>query len=175
ISGSREPTRVTATDGGESMNATATAAVDKATRQRSRPTLDDMDVSVGKRVKLHRLLYEYGAGNGTLMVLPFDQGIEHGPVDFFPNPASLDPDFQWQLAVEGGYNAVACHWGLARNYMRKYAGKVPLLLKINGRTNIPPEDDAFSTLTASVEDAVSLGADAIGYTLYVGSPRQDLD
>jgi class I fructose-bisphosphate aldolase len=158
------------------MNPTTAAAPKKApSTQHSRPTLDDMDVSIGKRVKLHRLLYEYGVGNGTLAVLPIDQGIEHGPIDFFPNPDALDPEFQWRLALDGGYNAIACHWGLARNYMRKYAGKVPLILKLNGRSNIPPEDDAFSTLTASVEDAVSLGADAIGYTLYVGSPRQDLD
>jgi fructose-bisphosphate aldolase, class I len=159
------------------MNPTTAAAPKKApdAQQHSRPTLDDMDVSIGKRVKMHRLLYEYGVGNGTLMVLPIDQGIAHGPVDFFANPDSLDPEFQWRLAQDGGYNALACHWGLARDYMRKYAGKVPLILKLNGRSNIPPDDDAFSTLTASVEDAVSLGADAIGYTLYVGSPRQDLD
>jgi class I fructose-bisphosphate aldolase len=157
------------------MSSTVSTAMDAATRQASRPTLDDMDVSLGKRVRLHRLLYEYGAKNGTMMVLPIDQGIEHGPIDFLENPAALDPDFQWRLALEGGYNAIACHWGLARNYMRKYAGKVPLILKLNGRTNIPSEDEAFSTQTGSVLDAVTLGADAIGYTIYVGSPRQDKD
>ena len=52
---------------------------------------------------------------------------------------------------------------------------MPLILKINGKTNVPPDDDAFSSLTASVEDAVRLGADAVGYTLYVGSPAQDAD
>src|SRR5687767_1304009 len=80
-----------------------------------------------------------------------------------------------RLALEGGYNALACHWGLARMYMARYAGRVPLILKINGKTNVPSDDDAFSPLTASVEDAVSIGADAVGYTLYVGSPRQDVD
>ena len=59
--------------------------------------------------------------------------------------------------------------------MHHYAGKVPLVLKINGKTNIPPDAQAFSPLTGTVEDAVRLGADAVGYTLYVGSPRQDDD
>ncbi|HEY8485240.1 MAG TPA: hypothetical protein VIL13_11550 [Longimicrobiales bacterium] len=154
------------------MTPNATAKVDAPVR---RPTLDDMDLPLGKRVRLHRLLYESGLRNGTLMVLPIDQGVEHGPIDFFPNPASKDPEFQWRLALEGGYNAIACHWGLARFYMKKYAGKVPLILKLNGRTNIPPEDEAFSPLNSTVEDAVALGADAVGYTLYIGSPSQDRD
>lgn len=157
------------------MTPNATAPTEAPAKKVSRPTLDDLDVSLGKRVRLHRLLYEYGVGNGTLMVLPIDQGVEHGPIDFFPNPAAKDPDYQWRLALEGGYNAIACHWGLARYYMRNYAGKVPLILKLNGRTNIPSEDDAFSPLNSTVEDAVSLGADAVGYTLYVGSPSQDRD
>ena len=140
-----------------------------------RPSLDDMGLSLGKKVRMQRLLYETGMKNGTLMVLPIDQGLEHGPIDFFPNPASGDPNFQWQLAVEGGYNGIACHYGLARKYMDRYAGKVPLILKLNGKTNIPSDGDALSTCTSSVEDAVALGADAVGYTLYVGSPRQDED
>lgn len=140
-----------------------------------RPTLDDMALPLGKRVRLHRLLYEHGLRNGTLMILPIDQGLEHGPVDFFPNPASADPDFQWRLAAEGNYNGLACHFGLARKYMDRYAGRVPLILKLNGKTNVPSDDEALSTLTGSVEDAVTLGADAVGYTLYVGSPRQDED
>ncbi len=148
--------------------------VPESAKGASRPTLDDLDLAPGKRVRLHRLLYARGAQNGTLMVLPIDQGIEHGPVDFFPNPASADPNFEWELAREGGYNAIACHYNMARQYIRKYP-EVPLILKINGRSSIPPETEAFSTLTATVRDAVWLGADAIGYTLYVGSPRQDLD
>lgn len=148
------------------------ATLDAAVRHASRPTLVDMDLSLGKRVRLHRLLYETGLRNGTLLVLPIDQGIEHGPLNFFENPAAKDPDFQWRLALEGGYNAIAVHWGLARMYMEKYAGKLSLILKINGKTNIPPDEDAFSALTGTVEDAVFLGADAVGYTLFVGSPRQ---
>ncbi len=129
----------------------------------------------GKRARLHRLLFEFGPGDGTLLLLPIDQGIEHGPRDFFPNPASKDPEYQFKLAAEAGYSALACQIGMAEKYYPDYAGRVPLLLKVNGKTDLPPSDEAFSTLNASVEDAVRLGADAVGYTLYVGSPRQDQD
>jgi class I fructose-bisphosphate aldolase len=129
----------------------------------------------GKRARLHRLLYEFGPGNGTLMLLPIDQGIEHGPRDFFPTPASKDPDYQFRLAAEAGYSALACQIGMAEKYYPDYAGQVPLILKVNGKTDIPSSAQALSTCNASVEDAVRLGADAVGYTLYVGSPRQDED
>jgi fructose-bisphosphate aldolase, class I len=129
----------------------------------------------GKRARLRRLLFEFGPGHGTLMLLPIDQGIEHGPRDFFPNPASKDPEYQFRLAAEAGYSAIACQIGLAEKYYPDYAGQVPLILKVNGKTDVPPSDDAFSTTNASVEDAVRLGADAVGYTLYVGSPRQGDD
>ena len=129
----------------------------------------------GKKARLHRLLYEFGPGNGTLMLLPIDQGIEHGPRDFFPNPASKDPDYQFRLAAEAGYSALACQIGMAEKYYPDYAGQVPLILKVNGKTDIPSSAHAFSACNASVEDAVRLGADAVGYTLYVGSPRQDED
>jgi class I fructose-bisphosphate aldolase len=141
----------------------------------SRPTLDDLGLSPGKRARLHRMLYEYGPGNGTLLFLPIDQGLEHGPVDFFDNPDSIDPEFEYNLALDGNYSGIALHYGLASKYFGKFAGKVPLVLKINGKTNIPSDDDPFSPLTATVEDAVRLGADAVGYTLYVGSPSQGED
>ncbi len=140
-----------------------------------RPTLDDLDLAPGKRARLHRLLYKYGPANGTLLLLPIDQGLEHGPVDFFDNPDSIDPEFEYKLALEGNYSGIALHYGLASKYFAKYAGQVPLVLKINGKTNIPSDDDAFSPMTASVEDAVRMGADAVGYTLYVGSPAQSAD
>ena len=71
-----------------------------------RVKLSDMNLSPGKRVRLHRLLYEHGPANGTLLLLPIDQGLEHGPVDFFDNPDSLDPDFQFRLAVEAGFQVL---------------------------------------------------------------------
>jgi fructose-bisphosphate aldolase, class I len=129
----------------------------------------------GKRTRLRRLLFEFGPGNGTLLLLPIDQGIEHGPRDFFANPDSKDPEYQFHLAAEAGYSAIACQIGLAEKYYPDYAGQVPLLLKVNAKTDIPAADEPLSTTNASVEDAVRLGADAVGYTLYVGSPRQDAD
>lgn len=138
--------------------------------------LDDLQhLNLGKRVRLHRMMYEHGPGNGKLMILPIDQGLEHGPVDFFPNPPSADPEFQFKLAVEGGYSGIALHLGLAEKYAPKYAGKIPIVLKINGKTRIPSADQPISPMTGSVEDAVRIGADAIGYTLYVGSPSQVAD
>jgi class I fructose-bisphosphate aldolase len=132
-------------------------------------------IAPGKRARLHRLLFEFGPGNGTLLLLPIDQGIEHGPRDFFANPASKDPEYQFRLAVEAGYSALACQIGLAEKYYPDYAGQVPLILKVNGKTDVPPSDQAFSTTNSSVEDAVRLGADAVGYTMYLGSPRQGDD
>jgi len=129
----------------------------------------------GKRTRLRRLLFEFGPGHGTLLFLPIDQGIEHGPRDFFPNPASKDPEYQFRLAAEAGYSAIACEIGLATKYYPDFAGQVPLILKLNSKTDVPPSGDALSTCNANVEDAVRLGADAVGYTLYVGSPRQDDD
>ena len=111
----------------------------------------------GKRARLYRLLYEFGPGNGTLMLLPIDQGIEHGPRDFFPNPASKDPDYQFRLAAEAGYSALACQIGMAEKYYPDYAGKVPLILKVNGKTDLPSGDKAFSSCNSSVEDGVRLG------------------
>ncbi|MBI4553316.1 MAG: fructose-bisphosphate aldolase [Candidatus Latescibacteria bacterium] len=137
-----------------------------------RPRLDEMALSTGKKTRLHRLLYDHGPGNGTMLLLPIDQGLEHGPVDFFTNPQSADPEYQFRLAKEGGYSGIALHIGLAEKYLHAYAGEVPLVLKINGKTAIPSDRMAFSAQTATVEDAVRLGADAIGYTLYAGSPAQ---
>jgi fructose-bisphosphate aldolase, class I len=132
-------------------------------------------LSPGKLTRMRRMLYEFGPGHGTLMLLPIDQGIEHGPRDFFDNPASKDPEYQFKLAAEAGYSAIACQIGLATRYYPDYAGALPMILKINAKTDVPGSGDSFSTLNASVEDAVRLGADGVGYTLYVGSPRQTDD
>jgi fructose-bisphosphate aldolase, class I len=139
------------------------------------PRYAHLSIGLGKRVRLWRLLYAHGPANGTLLILPLDQGLEHGPADFWPNPAALDTDFQFRLALEGRYSAIALGIGLAEKYMKEYCGRVPLILKLNGKTNIPDDGDAVSPLSASVEDAVRLGADAVGYTLYVGTPRQDAE
>jgi len=147
----------------------------RAPPRHPRPPLSRLGLSPGKRTRLKHLLYDHGPGGGTLLVLPIDQGLEHGPADFFANPDSLDPRYQYELAQEGKFSAIALHIGLAEKYFHEFAGDVPLILKLNGKTTIPSDAQAFSPLTGTVEDAVRLGADAVGYTIYVGSPAQDRD
>jgi fructose-bisphosphate aldolase, class I len=157
------------------VSSTGSSLRTDAPHRHPRPTLSQMGLSPGKRTRLKRLLYDHGPGGGTLLVLPIDQGLEHGPMDFFANPDSLDPNYQYALARDGNFSAIALHIGLAEKYFHEYAGDVPLILKLNGKTGIPSDAQAFSALTGSVEDAVRLGAEAVGYTVYVGSPAQDRD
>ena len=141
----------------------------------TRPRLDQCGLGAGKKARLHRILYQHGLGNGTALFLPYDQGLEHGPRDFFANPRAADPRYIVKLAREGQFNGIAVQIGLAEKFYWDYAGEVPLILKLNGKTDIPPDDQALSPVHASVEDAVRLGADAVGYTLYVGTPAQEQD
>jgi len=141
----------------------------------SRLRLSQCGLAAGKRARMHRILYQHGLGNGTALFLPYDQGLEHGPRDFFADPIAADPRYIIRLALEGGFNGIAVQIGLAEKFYWDYAGEVPLILKLNGKTDIPSDERALSSLHASVEDAVRLGADAVGYTLYVGSPAQDAD
>src|SRR3990172_3650445 len=90
-----------------------------------RPSLEGIPLTHGKRGRLYRLLYEHGPGHGTMLVLPVDQGLEHGPVDFLPNPPSENPDFQIRLAIDGGFSAVAFHSGIAARYLPPYARHLP--------------------------------------------------
>ncbi|HEY8457478.1 MAG TPA: fructose-bisphosphate aldolase [Actinopolymorphaceae bacterium] len=141
----------------------------------SRPQLRQLGVSTGKKARLHRILFQHGVGNGTALFLPYDQGLEHGPRDFFVNPAAADPAYITKLAIKGNFNGLAIQVGLAEKFYWDYAGEVPLVLKLNGKTDIPSDAEALSPLHASVADAVRLGADAVGYTMYVGSPAQEKD
>ncbi|MDW8052566.1 MAG: fructose-bisphosphate aldolase [Armatimonadota bacterium] len=153
-----------------------TTAATVATAPAKRLSLSDMThLNTGKRTRLYRMMYMYGLRNGTLMVLPYDQGLEHGPRDFFPYPPSGDPEYICRLAIDLGFSAVVFQYGIAEKYIAKFAGRIPLILKLNGKTEIPSDAQALSPLNSRVEDAVRLGADAVGYTLYVGSPRQDED
>jgi class I fructose-bisphosphate aldolase len=79
----------------------------------SRPALAELGLGTGKKARLHRILYQLGLRNGTAMFLPYDQGLEHGPRDFFANPAAGDPRYIIKLAVEGGFNGVAIQIGSA--------------------------------------------------------------
>ncbi len=141
----------------------------------SRAGLDELGLSTGKKARLHRLLYLNGLGNGTALFLPYDQGLEHGPRDFFANPPASDPGYVLRLAIEGGFNGIVLQIGLAEKFYWTYAGEIPLVLKLNGRTDVPSDAAPRSPVNATVAEAVRLGADAVGYTLYVGSPAQEAD
>jgi class I fructose-bisphosphate aldolase len=141
----------------------------------ARPGLDQLGLSTGKKARLHRILHEHGLRNGTAIFLPYDQGLEHGPRDFFANPTASDPRYIIKLALEGGFNGIAVQIGLAQKFYWDFAGEVPLILKLNGKTDIPAATGPLSPVNASVEDAVRLGADAVGYTLYVGTRAQEHD
>jgi fructose-bisphosphate aldolase, class I len=141
----------------------------------ARPDLGQLGLATGKKARLHRILREHGLRNGTAIFLPYDQGLEHGPRDFFANPAASDPKYIIRLALEGGFNGIAIQIGLAEKFYWDFAGEVPLVLKLNGKTDIASAIDPLSPVNATVADAVRLGADAVGYTLYVGSPAQERD
>ncbi|MEM4554281.1 MAG: aldolase [Candidatus Anstonellaceae archaeon] len=108
--------------------------------------------------------------NGRVLILAMDQGMEHGPSDF--DKRNINPEYVCEIAAKGGFTGFAVQKGIAKHYKENYSGKVPLVLKLNGKTNIVPKDEAYSPPVASVKEAVELGADAIGYTIYVGSPME---
>jgi class I fructose-bisphosphate aldolase len=124
----------------------------------------------GTLTNIARLL-DHGtlAGTGKLVILPVDQGFEHGPVrSFAPNPAAYDPDYLYQLAIDSGCNAYAAPLGSLEQAAAKFAGQVPLILKVNNSDTLA-KTEPCSAITSSVEDALRLGASAIGYTIYPGS------
>lgn len=139
-------------------------------------SINNPHITPQKRRHLQKM-FKAGEMKDKFLFLPIDHGIEHGPGDFLDSLWSVDPEYQLKLAKEGKYSGIAIHIGLAQKYWQKkeYRLNVPLLLKLNGKTDIPSDEGAFSSLTGTVQDAVKLGADAVGYTLYVGSPRQDED
>ena len=110
------------------------------------------------------------AGTGRMVILPVDQGVEHGPArSFGPNPAGYDPDYHFSLAIEAGCNAYAAPLGFLEAGAAKFAGEIPLILKLNNNTSLLSEKDPISVQTGSVGDALRLGCAAIGYTVYPGS------
>ena len=109
-------------------------------------------------------------GTGKLVILPVDQGFEHGPArSFAPNPEGYDPAYHPRLATEAGCNAYAAPLGFIEAIAADYAGKLPLILKVNNSDGLGGPADPCSALTSAVDDAVRLGCSAIGYTIYPGS------
>ena len=110
------------------------------------------------------------AGTGKLVILPVDQGFEHGPArSFAPNPPGYDPAYHPSLAVEAGCNGYAAPLGFIDSIAYEYAGRLPLILKVNNSDSLGGPDAPCSALTSNVEDALRLGCAAIGYTIYPGS------
>jgi class I fructose-bisphosphate aldolase len=110
------------------------------------------------------------AGTGKLVILPVDQGFEHGPArSFAPNPAGYDPEYHAALAVEAGCNAYAAPLGFIEAVANKYAGRLPLILKVNNSDSLGGPDEPCSAVTSGVEDALRLGCTAVGFTIYPGS------
>ena len=116
------------------------------------------------------------AGTGKLVILPVDQGFEHGPArSFAPNAEGYDPAYHPMLALESGCNGYAAPLGFIESIAHQYAGKLPLILKVNNSDSLGGPDQPHSALTSSVEDALRLGCSAIGFTIYPGSSyRNDM-
>jgi class I fructose-bisphosphate aldolase len=129
----------------------------------------------GTKMNLARLLNTGTlAGTGKLVILPVDQGFEHGPArSFAPNPPGYDPDYHVQLAIEAGCNAYAAPLGFLEAVAGNYAMQIPLILKLNNSDTMSKVEPA-SAVTGSVKDAVRLGCAAVGYTIYPGSAERNV-
>jgi class I fructose-bisphosphate aldolase len=113
------------------------------------------------------------AGTGKLVILPVDQGFEHGPArSFQPNPPAYDPDYHFQLAIDAGCNAYAAPLGFLEAGAAKFAGRIPTILKLNNSDTLAKQEPC-SALTGSVKDALRLGCSAIGFTIYPGSSMRN--
>lgn len=131
----------------------------------------------GTRANLYRMLMTGRlGGTGKMVILPVDQGFEHGPArSFAKNPGGYDPDYHYQLAIDAGCNAYAAPLGFIEAGAHKYAGKIPTILKLNNSDSLLMGMDPCSAVTGSVDEALRLGCAAIGFTIYPGSTfRNDM-
>jgi class I fructose-bisphosphate aldolase len=130
--------------------------------------------NAGVRSNLARML-NHGklAGTGKFVILPVDQGFEHGPArSFAVNPPAYDPRYHFQLAIDAGCNAYAAPLGFLQAAAAEYAGEIPLILKVNNHDVLNDEKDPAPAMTASVKDALHLGCAAVGLTIYPGSSQE---
>ena len=127
----------------------------------------------GTKANLARMLMNGRlGGTGKMVILPVDQGFEHGPArSFAPNPPAYDPHYHFQLAIDAGLNAFATPLGMVESGAVSFAGQIPLILKVNSSNSWSMEKD--QAITASVGDALRLGCSAIGFTIYPGSDHFD--
>lgn len=110
-------------------------------------------------------------GTGKMIILPVDQGFEHGPArSFAPNPDAYDPHYHFQLAIDAGLNAFASPLGMIEAGADTFAGQIPTILKVNSANSLSPKETPNDqAMTATVDDALRLGCSAIGFTIYPGS------
>src|SRR5690554_2131649 len=126
----------------------------------------------GTKANLARILTHGRLANtGKLVILPVDQGFEHGPArSFAPNPAGYDPHYHYQLAIDAGLNAYAAPLGMIEAGADTFAGQIPTILKVNSANSLMSDTAGKNqAITASVGDALRLGCAAIGFTIYPGS------
>ena len=126
----------------------------------------------GTKANLARMLMQGRlGGTGKMVILPVDQGFEHGPArSFAKNPAAYDPHYHFQLAVDAELSAYAAPLGMLEAGAGTFAGQIPLILKVNSANSLAPKDDVpDQAITGSVADALRLGCSAIGFTIYPGS------
>jgi class I fructose-bisphosphate aldolase len=129
--------------------------------------------NAGVRSNLARML-NHGklAGTGKFVILPVDQGFEHGPArSFAVNPPAYDPRYHFQLAIDAGCNAYAAPLGFLQAGAAEYAGEIPLILKLNSHDVLNDEKDPAPALTGTVKEALKLGCAAVGLTIYPGSAQ----
>lgn len=126
----------------------------------------------GTKASLARILMEGKlGGTGRLVILPVDQGFEHGPArSFAPNPAAYDPRYHFELAIEAGLSAYAAPLGMIEAGAATFAGAIPTILKVNSSNSLSTTKD--QAVTGTVADALRLGCSAIGFTIYPGSEYQ---
>ncbi len=123
----------------------------------------------GTKTNLARILMQGRlGGTGKLVILPVDQGFEHGPVrSFAPNPPAYDPHYHFQLAIDAGLSAFAAPLGMLEAGAASFAGQIPTILKVNSANTLSTAKN--QAITGSVQDALRLGCSAIGFTIYPGS------
>lgn len=125
----------------------------------------------GTKANLSRILMQGKlGGTGKMVILPVDQGFEHGPArSFAPNPDAYDPHYHFKLAIDAGLNAFAAPYGMLADGADTFAGAIPLILKVNSSNSLYTGDQPDQAITGSVQDALQLGCSAIGFTIYPGS------
>lgn len=131
----------------------------------------------GVRGNLYRMLMQGTlGGTGKMVILPVDQGFEHGPLrTYLPNPPTFDPLYHPQLALDAGCNAFAAPLGFIEEAADTFGGQLPLILKLNSHDVLHADSDPIPAVTGSVEDALELGCSAVGFTIYPGSiMREDM-